>query len=405
MRSRRARCATLRAVQQSLFGDAPPPPPAATGKAKAQSPQPQPQQPPPEPPPELPGLTAELEAALLRELRATYEWENHARFRKRLRAPMIVLSDATTRLGQWVSGSRRLELSRTLVVARPWPEVVSVLAHEMAHQFVDEVLQIRGETAHGESFRALCDALGIDGRAGGAPIPADDAPGDRVLERIRKLLALAGSDNQHEAEIAMRKAHELMLRHNIEVASANAALGYEVCLVGDPAKRTSAVESEIASLLSELFFVKVIQLPVYLPLAGKRGSLFELTGTRPNLAMASHVYAFLLATAERLWRDNRDDARVQSGRDRLAYQAGVIRGFRDKLVAERSSLAGTGLIWIGDADLEQFYRTRNPRITTRSRSVRVNGAHDAGREAGRTIVLNKPIERGSSGGPRKLLGK
>ena len=37
------------------------------------------------------------------------------------------------RLGQWVRATRRLELSRPLVLERPWPEVVSVLGHEMAH--------------------------------------------------------------------------------------------------------------------------------------------------------------------------------------------------------------------------------------------------------------------------------
>lgn len=350
-------------------------------------------------------LTAELEAALLRELRATYEWENHARFKRKLKAPVIALSDAGTRLGQWVGGARRLELSRAMVMGRPWPEVVSVLCHEMAHQFVDEVLQVKGETAHGETFRKVCEGLGIDGRAGGAPMAMGEAqPVDRVLERIRKLLALAGSSNQHEAEIAMNKAHELMLRHNIEATGAQVRQGYEVRHLGDAEKRTSRVESAIATLLSEFFFVKVIQVPVYLPLAGKRGSLFEITGTRPNVEMATHVYEFLRATAERLWRDNRNDARVKSGKDRLSYQAGVIGGFRDKLAAERKQLKGTGLVWIGDADLDDYYHRRNPRITTRSRTVRVDGAHVAGREAGRTIVLHKPITNGPSGGRPKLLG-
>lgn len=374
----------MHAVQQSLFDDARPTPPEGDDHAR---------------------LSAELEAALLRELHGTYAWENHARFRNRLKPAVIVLSDAASRLGRWVPERRTVEISRALVCERPWPEVVSVLCHEMAHQFVDEVLQIRGETAHGDSFRKLCDALGIDGRAGGPPVvAADAAAGDRVLDRIRKLLALAGSGNQHEAEAAMRKAHELMLRHNVAAAGARERLGYQVRLVGDSSKRRTSVESEIASLLSEFFFVKVIQLPVYLPREGKRGSVFELAGTPPNLDMASHVYEFLLATAERLWRDNRDDQRVRSGRDRLAYQAGVIRGFRDKLTEERTQLKSTGLIWIGDADLDAYYHARNPRITTRSRSVRVNGAHAAGREAGRTIVLHKPIERGPSGGGRKLLG-
>ena len=35
--------------------------------------------------------------------------------------------------------------------------------------------------------------------------------------------------------------------------------------------------------------------------------------------------------------------------------------------------------------------------------VRINGAHAAGREAGRTVVLHKPVERGASAGAPRLL--
>ncbi|HMG57400.1 MAG TPA: DUF2786 domain-containing protein [Kofleriaceae bacterium] len=352
-------------------------------------------------------MRAALEAALLREIRTRYEWDNRARFGSRLVAPVIALSDATGHLGRWHSATRTLELSRTLVMQRPWLEVASVLEHEMAHQFVDEVLQVRGETAHGETFRRVCGERGIDARAAGAPTPAgpgDDA-GDRALDRIRKLLALAGSPNQHEAEIAMRKAHELMLRHNIEVAATRVERSYEVRHLGDPRRRGTRVESEIAALLSELFFVKVIRVPVYVPLTARSGLVYEIAGTHANVEMASHVYAFLLATAERLWAENRHDARVRSGRDRMIYQSGVIGGFRDKLLAERTGLKETGLVWVGDRDLDRFYRARHPHMTTRRHHVRINGAHAAGREAGRTVVLHKPVERGpSAAAPRLLRG-
>ena len=352
-----------------------------------------------------PALGAALEAALIRELRTNFDWENHARFKNRLKAPVIVLSDAATRLGRWVRATRTIEVSRPLVLARPWPEVVSVLAHEMAHQYVDEVLQVVGETAHGETFQKVCAAVGIDARAAGAPVPVEGAEVARVLERIRKLLALAASANQHEAEAAMRRAHELMLRHNIESAGARERAGYAVRHVGDPGKRLDRVQHAIAGLLAEFFFVKVIQVPVYLPTTGKRGSTFELVGTHANLEMAVHVFEFLRATARRLWHANWTDARVRSGRDRLSYEAGVIGGFRDKLVAERAELKSTGLVWVGDGDLDRFYRDRHPRITTRQRRVRLDGAHAAGREAGRTIVLHKPVSHGpSASAPRLLRG-
>jgi hypothetical protein len=285
----------------------------------------------------------------------------------------------------------------------------------MAHQFVDEVLRVRDEPPHGATFRRICAERGIDARAAGSPCAAPPIEGaargeaagdpgaDRVLERIRKLLALAGSPNQHEAEIAMRKAHELMLRHNIEATAARVDRDYEVRHLGDPSKRGTRAESEVAGLLLEFFFVKVIRVPVYLPRLGKSGSVYEIAGTRANVEMASHVYAFLLGTAERLWSANRHDTRVRNGRDRLAYQSGVIRGFRDKLVSERADLKQTGLIWVGDGDLDRFYRARHPRITTRRHTVRLNSAHAAGREAGRSVVLHKPVETGPSGRGTRLL--
>lgn len=354
-------------------------------------------------------LSAELEAALVRELRARYDWDNRDRFGGRLVPPVIVLSDSTTHLGRWHSATRTLEISRRLVLGRPWLEVASVLEHEMAHQYVDEVLQIRAEAAHGETFRRVCAERGIDARASGAPETGAARDGDReterVLERIRKLLALAGSPNRHEAEIAMRKAHELMLRHNIESTAARARSDYEVRHLGDPQKRGTRVESDVAGLLAEFFFVKVIRVPVYLPQLARSGMVYEIAGTRANVEMASHVHAFLLATAERLWSENRHDARVRSGRDRLAYQSGVIRGFREKLLLERVDLTRTGLVWVGDGALDRFYRARHPRITTRRHSVRINGAHAAGREAGRTVVLHKPVAHGpSAAAPRLLRG-
>jgi hypothetical protein len=360
-----------------------------------------------DPTPTAAALSAELEAALVRELRDRYDWNNRERFGGRLVAPVIVLSDSTTHLGRWDSTMRRLEISRTLVFERTWLEVSSVLEHEMAHQFVDEILHLHDETAHGETFRRVCAERGIDARAAGPPVAgaADPAAAgtDRVLERIRKLLALAGSPNQHEAEMAMRKAHELMLRHNIEATATRAQHRYEIRHLGDPSRRGTRVESEIVGLLSEFFFVKVIRVPVYLPRLGKSGMVYEIAGTRANVEMASHVYAFLLATAERLWQANRHDARVRSGRDRLVYQSGVIGGFREKLLSERVDLKETGLVWVGDRSLDGFYRARHPRITTRRHHVRINSAHAAGREAGRTVVLHKPVEHGPAAGRPRLL--
>ncbi|HEY5949305.1 MAG TPA: hypothetical protein VIV40_27615, partial [Kofleriaceae bacterium] len=198
-------------------------------------------------------------------------------------------------------------------------------------------------------------------------------------------------------------AHELMLRHNIEQAATEQR--YEVRHLGTPSRRANAVEADIVGLLTEFFFVEVIRVPIFLPREGRHAHVYEVMGTHANVEMASHVFAFLLATADRLWRENRGDARVRSGRDRLSYQSGVIGGFREKLLAERKQLTGTGLVWVGDGGLHDFYRARYPRIRTVRRSVRLSRAHAAGREAGRNVVLHKPVsETASRSKPRLLRG-
>ena len=56
-------------------------------------------------------LTASLERALLRELVAEWERINGAHFRGALHRPSIVLSTTASRLGQWVDGTRVIELT------------------------------------------------------------------------------------------------------------------------------------------------------------------------------------------------------------------------------------------------------------------------------------------------------
>ena len=343
---------------------------------------------------------AALEAALMRELASLYATENWSRFGNRLRRPVLALSDTTARLGAWSRATRTLSLARTLVLDHPWVDVIAVLQHEMAHQYVDEVLGVTGETPHGDTFRRLCATLGIDARAAGPVRPAAGTA-DRLLARVRKLLALAASSNRHEAETAMQRAHELMLRHNLDDAATDAR-AFEVRHVGDPSRRGSQVEASIVSLLTEFFFVRAIRIPVYLPRAGKRGHVYELSGTRPNLDLALYVHDFLLRTAARLWTAHRADPRI-SPRDRLAFQTGVIRGFQDKLRADRRALAGTGLVLHPDAALADFFHRRNPRTRTRRAPTTSNPAHLVGREAGAHVVLHRPLDSAAATTTPRLL--
>ena len=354
-------------------------------------------------------LSAALEAKLL--ARVVEEWDsiNFMYFREVLRRPVFRLSDTRSQLGQWVPGVRGLELSRPLVLEHPWSVVVEVLKHEVAHQFVDEVMRVH-EPPHGPTFQRVCAQLGIAGHARAElppPSAVDDDPENLVVQRIRKLLALAESPNQHEAEAAAIAARKLMLRFNIEGEAEAPSQGrqrYGFRHLGRPSGRVMEHDRRLARILTTYFFVDGLWVPVYRPLEGKRGSVLEICGLEPNLAMAEHVHAFISETAVSLWAEYRKTATRTSNRDRQAFLAGVMVGFDSKLSAQNHQFQEQGLVWVPGAELEAYFKRRYPRTqTVRRGGASRNAAYARGEEAGGSIVLSKPVESQGSGGRPKAL--
>jgi hypothetical protein len=347
-------------------------------------------------------LSVELEAALVRALKQEWKQLNWSHFRERLAEPAFEVCDMGD-LGRWVLRVRTMQLSRALVLDHPWGVVVEVLKHEMAHQFVHEALGVLDETAHGPAFKDVCGQLGIDAAATGVPAapPTDDEK--RVLERIAKLLALAESPNEHEAQAAMAAAQKLLLTHNLEDRARLHARGYAFRHVGAAATRHAEHEKLLGTILGRYFFVEAIWVPVYLPQVGKRVTVLELVGTPANLEIAEYVHGYLLTTAERLWREHKRSRFLESDRDRRTYLAGVLSGFSRKLAREAQQHREQGLVWVKDGDLEAFYARRHPKV----RSFKYGGgpkreAFAHGQSAGESIVLHHGVGAGPATGGRLL---
>lgn len=345
-------------------------------------------------------MTAELEALLVRELARTWHGLNGSHFRFAMQPPTIQLVDTSSVLGRWDRGRRTIEIARSLATSRPWGEVVEVMKHEMAHQYVNEVLRVLDETAHGPAFRQVCERLGIDGAASGAvAASAPDPERDRIRQRVADLLALAQSSNRHEAENAASLAQRLMLKHNIALAERPERRRYAYRQLGTPKGRIQESEHVLAAILGEHYFVEAIWVASFRPADGKRGSVLEICGTPENLEMASYVHAFLSTTAERLWREHAREQGLRSNRERRTFLAGVMEGFRERLSVEKRKSREQGLVWVGDPELRGYYRTRHPHVrSVRLEAKRASDARSQGREAGRNIVLHRGVGRGPSSG-------
>ena len=359
-------------------------------------------------------MRAEWEGRFLAGLQEEWEiarWllpQSHA---KRLRPPTFALSDAETTWGGWLGELRELRIGRRLVWEHPWYAVVDVLRHEMAHQVAHEILGGRGEGPHGPGFRQACGWLGV------APRTSDTYPTldqlvagreelgeeDRIRLRIQKLLALAESPNQHEAERALAKAQELMARHNVDLIGRGAARDYLSIRLGEAKQRHGRDTQILSGILGQYYLVRPIWVPGYDPQSGAVGKVLEISGTAMNVRLAHYVYDFVRQFCDREWRVFSAGRRLgRTGRRDFAI--GILTGFAKKLGEETAHAAPQirDLVRSGDPGLDGYVERRFPRLSTR-RSGPLSCRSDLlaeGQRLGRDLTIHPGVETGR--GPRLL---
>lgn len=348
--------------------------------------------------------STELERLTLHALIAEYQQINYQLFADKLRLPTLQLTDNLGQLGLWETEPPGIRISRPMLLSRAWGVVVEVLKHEMAHQFVSEVLGVVEERAHGPLFQRVCRERGIDSAAAGVSLP-DNGSDASLLAKIRHLLALADSPERHEAEAAAAAAQRLMLKHNLQDVAQARPRDYCFVHLGAATGRVEESQRALAAILRDFYFVETIWVSVFRPLEGRRGSLLEVCGTRANVELAQYVHSFLNHAAVRLWSEHKRSSGIRSDRDRRAFAAGVMAGFHNKLKEQRRVTDQQGLVWQGDVELQNYFRRRFPRVSSvQYGTSRGSGAHSAGREAGGAIVLHRAVSSGPGSNPRLLRG-
>jgi predicted SprT family Zn-dependent metalloprotease len=321
-------------------------------------------------------IKAALERRMLHGLALEWDialWHLEAAIRERVLKPRFSLRDMGRRLGTWSLNRKEISLNRQLVMNHPWAAVREVLHHEMAHQIADEVFGGQDETAHGPLFKEACRSLRIDSVATATYAALDDLPHagqdcceDRVLVRIRKLLALAKSQNAHEAEAAMLKAHELITKYHVDLLLLETKRSYASRLVSTPELRHTREKYQLSSLLQEFYFVQGIWVPVFVVEKGKMGRALEISGTAEDVDLAAYVYDFVIGFINSQWQIYSRGSSPRSQR-KIDFAVGVLAGFRGKLDSQKKRLIRTeatyALIEREDPHLVAYMAYKHPRTT------------------------------------------
>jgi hypothetical protein len=343
-------------------------------------------------------------------------------YRVKLATPVLRIEERLSTWGEWNPSTRTITIARRLVETQPWDVVIEVLKHEIAHQVVSELLQKVEQ--HGVHFLRACDRLGVApwARSATGKLP-DEVPrwreravsehDERLLKRAEKLLALAGSANEHEAALAMRRVRELYARYNLERLRERKPEDLVYAIITRKKQRFDTYESTIFAILSEHFFVKTVCTTTFDAADGVEYKAVELLGARANVLLAEYVYHYLYRTIHDLWTAHRAAGHESGGQQKRSYLLGLLKGFRDKLARERVagetpheavSQADKALLAVGSREAEDFLRYRHPRLSTRRYGgAPIDGhAYAAGVQAGERITIRKGVEQ-HAGNRGKLL--
>jgi len=354
----------------------------------------------------------QLESCILHGLSCEWEralWILNSPYREKMRPPFFCLRDMKDRWGTWDGKKREISLSRSLVLNHSWAAVREVLFHEMAHQLASEVLTASHESPHGPQFQKACYLLRANPKASGKYPPLDKRVSDerslsgsssledKILRRVKKLFALAESQNHHEADAAMSKAHALISKYNLDLLAKAEDRDFTSIFVGQPALRHFPEDYSLAHLLQDFYFVKGIWVSAYVPEKEKMGRVLEVSGTIPNIKLASYVHDFVRRFIHSQWREYNKDKGLNRHRQ-TDFAVGIIEGFRSKLEVQRKEKEKAkdplALMKIEDPLLRKYMEYKYPHTIRFSRGFpsRDEKVWKEGKRVGKKLVIFRGIE-------------
>lgn len=161
---------------------------------------------------------------------------------------------------------------------------------------------------------------------------------DDLIDTVRRLLALSGSPNEHEARAAMAKAQELMLKHQLSMTEIDraeiAAAGWAEESIWDGMRMPYEMEF-VMSILTTFFFVKVYRDSERFDKRRIRWTV-RIFGRPDQLPIARHVYFYLSRTFRQLWDRYKATLPRYTYADARTYCNGLHDGLTARLYADRA---------------------------------------------------------------------
>jgi predicted SprT family Zn-dependent metalloprotease len=243
----------------------------------------------------------------------------------------IVIFNNKSMLGYFESGFYEMGFHECLMHTSR-EQLYNVIRHELAH-YMTFISYGEGVQPHGIEFKVFCQLLGWGEEVYRATIclesenSASNLEDNSVLRKIQKLMALAESSNENEAEQAMIKSQQLLLKHNIDAKYIEKEEEEKTVLKRImKQKKENAKMRSIAKIL-ETFFVSTVYCRagdfIYL----------EILGSAINVEIAEYVALVLDSELERLWKQVQKQENLKGMIAKNSFFLGLAKGYCNKIQA------------------------------------------------------------------------
>lgn len=279
-------------------------------------------------------------------------------------------------------------------------QLIHVIRHELAH-YMNFITYGESIHPHGIEFKAFCEKMKWPEDVSRATICLEERGGQvsveesSVCRKVRKLMALSSSSNAHEAEQAMIKSQQLLLKHNIDSKYMEFDDEEKIFLKRImKQKRVNAKMRSIANIL-ETFFVSIIYKQV-------KGSVYlEVLGSVVNIEIAEYVANVLEIELEALWNQAKKDAHLKGAIAKNSFFLGLAKGYCNKIQSLKKGYASetTQALMV----IEKKLVDAKTMVYSRLSSIKSHANHcqrssACGEKMGQQLTIHRAINRSTNAG-------
>lgn len=310
----------------------------------------------------------------------------------------LVAFEDEKKWGYFLSSRYQIGLNKALAFESEDDFLKDLLRHELAHYFC--FLKF-GENIkpHGQEFHQVCKGFGWNTSVAKASTPPAQHSQlkSKNVQKILKLLRLSESSNQHEAESALIKANQIMLREGFsteQVQGEQESLYVREILV---APKNSAKLHALYDILSEFYVQPIFNY-------GKKCVYLEIMGQATHVEIAEYIGKFLELEMERLWvLAKKENSNLKGMRSKNSFFRGLADGFKaKKQKAFTKDLNQKALIHKKQILLPQIQKLYGGFSQMASSHQLDSQSYKSGHKTGNSLNLNPGIK--SSSPHLKLIG-